>query len=168
MWWHTFSGCDVICNGYYVLNIGDMMSQIHRMWYIPYSACDVIDSVAVMTEICWMPFQIHWGWCHEYSACDVINNVVWCHKIWTWCFAECIWHFTYSGVMSYIQRVLYHWKSGCNDTHSVAVMSYAMGMMSSYIGDEISKIQLVWYHQYSGCDYTYRVDKMSNIAGVMS
>ena len=47
------------------------------------------------------------------------------------------------GVMSYIQRVLYRRKGGCDDTHSVAVMSYAMDMMSSYIADEISKIQLV-------------------------
>ena len=28
--------------------------------------------------------------------------------------------------MSYIQRVLYRRKGGCDDTHSVAVMSYMM------------------------------------------
>ena len=47
------------------------------------------------------------------------------------------------GVMANKQRVLYRCKSGCDDTHSVAVMSYKMDMMSSYIADEISKIELV-------------------------
>ena len=46
--------CDVILIGYYVLNIGDKMSQIHWMCYHPYSGCDVIDRVGVMTEIQWM------------------------------------------------------------------------------------------------------------------
>ena len=64
--------------------------------------------------------------------------------------------------MSYIQRLLYRWKSGCDDTYSVAEMSYTMDMMSSYTANEISKIQLVW------CDDTDTVDMMSNIVGVMS
>ena len=70
--------------------------------------------------------------------------------------------------MSYMQRVLYRWKSRCDDTHSVAVMSFKMDKMSSYIADEISKIELVWYLQYSGCDDTDTVDTMSNTVGVMS
>ena len=70
--------------------------------------------------------------------------------------------------MCYIQRLLYHWKYGCDDTYSVAVMSYTMDMMSSYIADEISKIQLVWYNQDSGCDDTDTVYMMSNILGVAS
>ena len=57
---------------------------------------------------------------------------------------------------------------GCDDTHSVAVMSYTINMMSSYIENEISKSQLVCYHQYSGCDDTDTVDTMSNTVGVMS
>ena len=47
------------------------------------------------------------------------------------------------GLMSYMQRVLYCSKSWCDDTHSVAVMSYKMDMISSHILDEISKIELV-------------------------
>ena len=82
-----------------------------------------------------------------YSVCDMIHIV---------------------GVMSYIQRVYYRWKSGCDDTHSVAVTSYTMDMMSSYLADEISKIQLVWYYQDSGCDDTGTVYTMSNIVGVVS
>ena len=50
----------------------------------------------------------------------------------------------------------------------MAVMSYTMDMMSSYMADEISKIHVVRYHQYSGCDDTETVDTMSNIVGVMS
>ena len=50
----------------------------------------------------------------------------------------------------------------------MAVMSYTMDMMSSYISDEISKIQLVSYHQYIGCDDTDTVDMLSNTEGVMS
>ena len=50
----------------------------------------------------------------------------------------------------------------------MAVISYTMDMMSSYIADEISKIQLVGYHQYSGCDDTDTVDMMSNRVDVMS
>ena len=50
----------------------------------------------------------------------------------------------------------------------MAVMSYTMDMMSSYIVDEITKIQLVRCHQYNGCDDTDTVDMMSNIVGVMS
>ena len=41
------------------------------------------------------------------------------------------------GVMSYIKRVLYHRKSGYDDTHTLAMMSYTMDMMSN-IADEIS------------------------------
>ena len=47
------------------------------------------------------------------------------------------------GLMSYIQRVLYRLKSWCDDTYSVAVVSYKMDMMLSYIEDEISKLELV-------------------------
>ena len=72
------------------------------------------------------------------------------------------------GVMSYIDRVLWHRKSGCYDTDSVAVMLYTMDMMSWIIADVISETQLVWYHQYSGCDDTDTVDTMSNIVGVMT
>ena len=71
------------------------------------------------------------------------------------------------GVMSYIKRMLYHRKSGYDDTHTLAVMSYTMDMMSN-IADEISEIQLARYHQYSGCDYRDTVDTISNIVGVMS
>ena len=56
-------------------------------------------------------------------------------------------------LMSYIQRVLYRRKSLCDDTHSVAVMSYTMDMMSSYILDEISK--------FSWCDMINTVDVMT-------
>ena len=34
-------------------------------------------------------------------------------------------------------------KGWCDDTHSVAVMSYTMDMMSSYIAHEITKIHLM-------------------------
>ena len=47
------------------------------------------------------------------------------------------------GLMSYIQRVSYRLKSWCDDTYSVAVVSYKMDMMLSYMADEISKIELV-------------------------
>ena len=47
------------------------------------------------------------------------------------------------GLMLYIQSVLYRSKSWCDDKYSVAVMSYKMNMMLSYIADEISKTELV-------------------------
>ena len=50
---------------------------------------------------------------------------------------------TYSGCDVLHTKGVIPLKSGCDDTHSVAVMSYTMDMMSSYIADEISKIQLV-------------------------
>ena len=50
----------------------------------------------------------------------------------------------------------------------MAVISYTMDMMSSYIADEISKIQVLRYHHYSACDDTETVDTMSNIVDVMS
>ena len=75
----------------------------------------------VMSQIMWCDIIIC-GCGALYSVYDIIHRV---------------------GVMSYIQRVLYRRKSLCDDTHSVAVMSYKMDMMLPYIADEISKIELV-------------------------
>ena len=105
-----------------------------------------MNRVHVMSCNMWMDV-IKWGWDPFYRVYDVIHIVA---------------------VMSYIQRVWYHRTSGFDHTDPVAVMSYAMDMMSWIIADVISKIQLVWYQQNSGSDDTGTVDTMSNIVGVMS
>ena len=144
------------------------MAYVRWVWCHTYSWSETINGDVVMTQIWWMPFQIYWEWCHEHSACDVINNVVRCHKMWTWCFIQCIWYYTYCGCDVLYTKGVISLKVWVSWHTFSAVMSYTMDTMSSYIADEISKIQLVWYHQYIGCDGTDTVGTMSNIVGEMS
>ena len=62
----------------------------------------------VMSYIMWCDI-IKYGWAALYRVYDVIHIM---------------------GVMSYIERVWYHRTTGCDDTDTVAVMSYTMDMMS--------------------------------------
>ena len=139
------------------------MSWVKRVWYHTYSWSETISGVIVMTQIRWMPFQIYWWWCHEYSECDVIHNVVWCHKIWTWCFIECIWYFTYSGChVLYSKRVIllkewvwWHTFSSCDVIcNGYDVFIYSGWNLKNSVG-VISSIQWMWWHRSSGYDVKY-------------
>ena len=41
------------------------MSHIYLMWYHTYSGCDIIDSVGVMTQIQWTRCLTCWVWCPQ-------------------------------------------------------------------------------------------------------
>ena len=88
--------CDVILSGYYVLNIGDMMSQIYWIQYHPYSGCDVINRVGVMTDT--MDVRS--------DTVDLMSYIKWCDVIRSGCDVVCsAYDFIHIvAVMSYI-----HW-----------------------------------------------------------
>ena len=153
-------------NGVKSYRVDVTLCRVHKMTYIKwvwchtYSYSETIHGVVVITQIWWMPLQIQCEWCHEHRACDLINNLVWCHKMLTWYFTQCIWYYKESGwdvihikgVISLKKWVWWHIQC-CDVIYN--------GCDSSYIADEISTILLVWYHQYSGCDDTDTVDTMS-------
>ena len=74
--------CDAILSGYYVINIVDVMSQIHWESGHTYSGCDIINRVGVMTEIVAVMSHVkcigfpHAGCGFIYRGCDVICTVV--------------------------------------------------------------------------------------------
>ena len=73
------------------------------------------------------------------------------------------------GVLSYLERVWYHWTSGNYDTDPVALMSYTMDMMSCIIAEVISEIQFVWIiNTVDVMTHPHTVDTMLNIVGVMT
>ena len=125
------------------------------MWYHPYSGCDVIDRVGVMTQIQWTQIQVRYSgldvihkvvwcpkewmwyhieeiWCHECSVCDVIEHDHWCHKVWMWCDLDWVWCHTCAkcddlhtccdvfDTALHRHRCVCHL---CDDTDTVAVVS---------------------------------------------
>ena len=78
------------------------------------------------------------------------------------------------GAMSYIQRVWYHGKCGC-EKHVQWMWWYKYSeYFVVYNGYDVDinrgwdLIDLQWYHQQSGCGDRNSVDTMSNIVNVMS
>ena len=139
------------------------IAYIKGVWCYTYSWSETNIRVVVMTQIWWMPFQILWEWCHEYSACDVLNNVVWCHKVRTWCSIQCIWYYTQSGydvlhtkgVISLKVLVWWHTFSGCDVIYNgYDVIIYSEWDLKNSVGVILS-IQWMWWHKYSGYDVKY-------------
>ena len=154
--------CDIILSGYYVLNTGDMMSQIYWMWYhhivvvtssivwvwwhsynepeVRYSGLDVIHKVVSCPKE-WMWCHIEEIWCHECSVCEVIEHDHWCHKVWMWCDVDWVWCHTCAKcddlhtcdvIDTALHRYRYVWHL-CDDTDTVAVVSKMDGEMSGIV-----------------------------------
>ena len=80
VWCNHTQGCVALHSGYDVINIVERMSHIYWMWYHTYSGCDIIYRVGVMTDTvdmmsnilglmsskCW--FEV------KKRGCDVLYN----------------------------------------------------------------------------------------------
>ena len=93
VWWHRYSGCIVVYNGYNVVN---------------YIGCDLINTVGVLSSIECMWWHRYSGHDVKYTVCDVLEMVDWGHKVRMWCLVWCKRCHTY-GECDVLQRVWVMW-----------------------------------------------------------
>ena len=108
VWWHRYSGCEVICSELYV---------IHKVVWCPKE---------------WMWCHREEIWCHECSVCDVIKHDHRCHKLWMWWDLDWVWCDTCANCddlhtcCDVFDRAIHRYRCVCHlcdDTHTVVVMS---------------------------------------------
>ena len=133
MWWHEYSGCDVIEWCDIIKSGSDVICS--SIWCHTYCGCVIIHKMGVL----WLIILVWW---QRYSGCAVryirpegrynsfhiMRRVLWCHKSWVRCHIQCLLCHIYS-TWDVINRVCV-----------------------------ISSIQWVWSprHRHEKCDVIYR------------
>ena len=135
VWWHEYSGCDVIVWCDIIKSGSDVICS--SIWCNTYWGCVIIYKMGVVWAMIWVWWQRYSGCAVRYNRCEVrynrfyvMSRVLWCHKSWVRCHIQCL---------------LCHIYSRCDVINRVCV---------------ISLIQWVWSHRhrhegfdviYSGC-----------------